>query len=548
MLPDEDKTEEQLINEPVRLRQRVSELETSGSERSQAEEALREARDRAQNYLDVAGVIIVAINTKGEVTLINKKGCEVLGCKEQEVIGKNWFDNFLPPGIKQGVEAASQKLLVGEIKPVEYYENPILTKSGEERIIAWHNTVLRDKAGAIIGHLSSGEDITERRRAEEALRESEAKYRSLVTNVTLGVFRSTPEPGGRFLEVNPAMVKITGYSRKELLQMNVSDLYVDPKERELVLEEVASDKGKATRQLRLKKKDGAEIVVSDTKVAVRDDAGKVIYFDGILEDITERRRAEEREKRLREEINLASRLAAVGELAAGVAHEINNPLTGVLGFSQRLLRKITDQNIRRDLEIIHNEARRAAEIVQNLLTFARRREPKKQYVDINEILQKALELRGYELITSNVEVAADLAPVLPQVMADIGQIQQVFLNIILNAEQIMAEANRGGKLSIKTRQVKDYIRISFSDNGPGILAEHLDRLFDPFFTTRGAKGGTGLGLSVCHGIVTEHGGRIYARSRAGRGATFFVELPLTTEEIDESKVVEEEPAVRVETY
>ena len=136
----------------------------------------------------------------------------------------------------------------------------------------------------------------------------------------------------------------------------------------------------------------------------------------------------------------------------------------------------------------------------------------------------------YELKTSNIEVVTDLSPGLPKVMADFHQIQEVFLNIILNAEQAMTEANSGGKLCIKTQKAKGYIRASFTDDGPGIPADQLDKVFDPFFTTREEKGGTGLGLSVCHGIVTGHGGRIYAKSKVGKGTTFFVELPLPTEE------------------
>jgi two-component system NtrC family sensor kinase len=198
-----------------------------------------------------------------------------------------------------------------------------------------------------------------------------------------------------------------------------------------------------------------------------------------------------------------------------------------LGFSQRLLKKSSDEEVCRDLEIIYGEAQRAAKVVQNLLTFARRREPKKEHSNINDIVQKTLELRAYELQTGNIEVVTDLAPNLPEIMVDFHQIQEVFLNIVLNAEQTMNEAHGEGKLIIKTREIKDSVRISFADNGPGIPPEQLDKVFDPFFTTRAEKGGTGLGLSTCHGVVTEHGGRIYARSKPRSGATFFVELPLS---------------------
>jgi len=246
---------------------------------------------------------------------------------------------------------------------------------------------------------------------------------------------------------------------------------------------------------------------------------------------TERKRAEAKEKQLQQQLNLSSRLAAIGELSAGVAHQIDNPLTRIVGLSQRLLIKSIDEDAKRDLRRIHTEAMRAARVVQNLRTFARRHQPKKEYLDINEILGRTLELRAYELRTGGVELEIEFAPDIPKVIAGYQQIEQVFLNIILNAEQAMTEANGRGKLAIKTERIEDCIRVSFADDGPGIPAEHLDKLFDPFFTTRGEKDGIGLGLSVCHGIMAEHGGRLYAKSRPRGGATFFVELPIVSEDV-----------------
>ena len=432
------------------------------------------------------------------------------------------------PAQLSGILVLGQKL---SQQPYSSEEKQLLTALGSQMSIALENARLYNE---------SQQEVRERKRAEEALRESEEKYRGLVTNVKVGVFRSTPGRSGRFLEVNPTMEEITGYSRKELLQMNVSDLYVHPKRREAILAEVASATGKTARELRLRKKNGSEIVVSTTKVAVRDNTGKIIYFDGIMEDITERRQAEEREKELQQELYESGHLAAIGELAAGVAHEINNPLTAILGFSQRVLRKSHNKSLARDLERVSGEALRAARIVQNLLAFARRREPKKEDCDANDILQRALELRAYELKTSNIEVVVDLAPNLPKVRADSHQIQEVFLNVILNAEQAMVEAHDGGALVIKTCKNGGYVQVVFSDDGPGIAKENLSRIFHPFFSTRADKGGTGLGLSICHGIVLEHDGKIYARSKPGKGATFFVELPVTAEKIGESEVIEEE--------
>jgi len=256
------------------------------------------------------------------------------------------------------------------------------------------------------------------------------------------------------------------------------------------------------------------------------DSGGSLSLIEVLRDVTERKETEEKEKELQSELNFTRRLASIGELAAGVAHEINNPLTTVLGFSQRLLRKSNDAIVNRDLERIYGESLRIASVVESLLTFARHHQPKKEWSSINEILLETLKLRLYALKTSNIKVTSDLSPDLPRVVVDFQQIEQVLLNIIVNAEQAMTEANHGGRLHIKTEETIGYVRVLIADNGPGIATEHIERLFNPFYTTRGESGGTGLGLSVCHGIVTKHSGRIYAESELGKGATFIVELPI----------------------
>jgi two-component system NtrC family sensor kinase len=306
---------------------------------------------------------------------------------------------------------------------------------------------------------------------------------------------------------------------------------VHPDDRQLVRKEAIKrlkSGSSSPYEFRTVTKSGETRVVVETVASIQY-KGKRASLGSHME-ITELKQAEEREKELQRELYLSSRLASIGELAAGVAHQLNNPLTGVLGFSQRLLKKSTDEESSQDLRKIYGEAERAAKIVQNLLTFARRRQPKKEYSDINNVVQSALELRAYELKTSNIEVTTNLASGLPKIMLDFHQIQEVFLNLILNAEQAMTEANGGGKLAIKTEKNKKYVRCTFSDDGPGIPPENLYNVFDPFFTTKGERGGTGLGLSVCHGIIGEHGGKIYAKSKPRKGATFFVELPITTKE------------------
>ena len=251
---------------------------------------------------------------------------------------------------------------------------------------------------------------------------------------------------------------------------------------------------------------------------VINERGDVVASVHITRDITER-------KRMEEQLLIADRLASLGELSAGIAHEVNNPLTSVLGFTQLLLDEDLPDSIRGNVEIVLREAERASGIVKNLLTFSQRHDQVKQTVNINNIIESVLELRAYQQKLNNIGVNLSLTD-LPDVVADYFQLQQVFLNIIINAEYFMAEANHGGTLSITTEKADDIVRVTFADDGPGISKEAMGRLFDPFFTTKGVGKGTGLGLSICHGIVTGHGGRIYAESTPGQGATFTVELPL----------------------
>lgn len=244
----------------------------------------------------------------------------------------------------------------------------------------------------------------------------------------------------------------------------------------------------------------------------------------------ERRRAKEREGQLQRQLDLSRRLVSVGVMTTGVAHEVNNPLAKIIGFTELLLQKDIPEEVREEVKTISENAHQVAEIVQNLLAFTQQQELERKHVDINEIIQAALAMRAHALETSNIKVTTQLDPELPQALADEGQLQQVFLNLIANSETEMKAAHGEGNLLIKTGVIDGAIQIALADDGPGISEENLWYLFVPFFTTRGLGKGTGLGLSICYGIVSQHGGRIYAKSEVGKGATFFVELPLPAEE------------------
>jgi two-component system NtrC family sensor kinase len=260
---------------------------------------------------------------------------------------------------------------------------------------------------------------------------------------------------------------------------------------------------------------------------------RALYF-AMASDVSkaiERLDAQRSQTRLVQERLLQSeKMSSVGQLVSGVAHELNNPLTGIMGFAQLLLLRDLEDAARRQVETIYSEAERASKIVSNLLTFARRRKAQKEQANLNTLIERVLELRNYDLRVRNIEIDLDMDPALPETMLDTNQIQQVLLNIIINAEQAMRTASEAdgaeGRLRIGTKAQRGAIIASFADTGPGMSAETLRRIFDPFFTTKDAGEGTGLGLTISYGIIEDHGGRIWAESPAGSGTTFFIELPM----------------------
>jgi two-component system, NtrC family, sensor kinase len=231
------------------------------------------------------------------------------------------------------------------------------------------------------------------------------------------------------------------------------------------------------------------------------------------------------ERLLHERLLQSEKMASVGQLVSGVAHELNNPLTGVMGFAQLLLGRDLDESARVQVQTIYAEAERASKIVQNLLTFARRRRPSKEMADINALVQRVLELCSYDFGVRNISLDLTLDTRMDAVWADPDQVQQVLFNVIKNAEQSMIDSHGGGTLAVVTRGSEHGVRISIADDGSGIPPEIQRRIFDPVFTTKNAGEGTGLGLTICYGIIEDHSGRIWTENRPEAGALFQIELP-----------------------
>ena len=229
----------------------------------------------------------------------------------------------------------------------------------------------------------------------------------------------------------------------------------------------------------------------------------------------------------REQLVQAEKMTALGELVAGVAHEINNPLSSILGYAQLLMgQELAPEVRRRRLETVRSEAQRIATIVENLLTFARKQPPEKKYLGLNGVIEKTLELKAYHFKVNQIQAVTELDPDLPKTMLDFQQMQQVFLNLLNNAEQALVEAGHGGTVTLATRVQDGRIEARVADDGPGIPPAIHARVFEPFFTTKQEGKGTGLGLSLCYGIIQEHAGTIRAEAKNGRGATFVITLPI----------------------
>ncbi|MEZ5286999.1 MAG: ATP-binding protein [Vicinamibacterales bacterium] len=289
------------------------------------------------------------------------------------------------------------------------------------------------------------------------------------------------------------------------------------------------------RVLRLTRVDGSVAWVEVTAVADPLPAGDPrLRVEAIIRDVGERRRLDLQSKDLQYELLQAEKMAALGHTISGVAHELNNPLATILSWAERLSNRPVDEQTRRGLSVILGESERAARIVRNLLTFARKRQSTRALVDVNQVVRETLALRAYEQRVSNIQRIEALAAGLPPVFADGHQIKQVLLNLVINAEQAMLSANGRGTLVIRTWHDDDqgHVLLEISDDGPGVPLEVQQRVFDPFFTTKEVGQGTGLGLSVAYALVQEHGGRITLRTGEAGGASFAVALPVLARAAD----------------
>ena len=594
----------------------------------QSLQRIEQANRHWEQLFDAIGDFLVVHGESGDILRVNRSLAQFIGVEPDQLIGINMRDLLS---------------LAADVHPDGC---PFCRQGGdldEFPQVVLERTYLVSTSRLNAGNPESREiihvlkDVTDRQDAER-------RYRELFDNIQEGLYFTTP--GGRFIEVNDALVRMLGYeSREELLEVDIShELYFDSRDHDAFCQKLSAGGTLRNHEETLRRKDGTPVFTMQNVFAVRDAGGRVLQHRGLMTDISALKSFQVELQRERDfnskilnntqslilvvdtaghisyanrrwadlnyqlhqllgrpmadlaapakralfqeavhaalqgrlvdnlevpilradgrvgqfSVNLspmrdeqggltsivavmtditdaallqaklmhAEKMAAVGQLVSGVAHEVNNPLTAILGFADLLMEnEEVPDSARKDLRVILLEAQRTKQIVQNLLSFARQMPPQRKPVHLDAILERTVQLRAYDLNSHGIEVVERFSENLPEVVGDALQLQQVFLNILNNAYDAVREIGRPARIEISTAPISTGVEVSFRDNGNGVAAP--ERIFDPFFTTKDVGKGTGLGLSICYGIVREHGGEILCQNNTDSpGATFLVRLPL----------------------
>jgi len=505
------------------------------TERKHAEETLRQEQFLVNTLMENIPDSIYFKDAESRFVRIGRAMAQRFGLSSPaEAVGRTDFDFFSEKHARSAFETEQGIIRTGQ--PVVDLEE---IETWPNRPNAWVSSTkmpLRDAAGCIVGTFGISRDITRRKAAEEALRRSEAEHRGMVEYAPLGIYQSNPD--GRFLTVNRALVAMLGYaSAEELLPLSIpGDVYAVPEERERLVAQFAA-RDNAQTETQWKRKDGTLVTVRLNVRLVRYSSGQIECFEGLVEDVTEQRSLEN-------QFRQAQRLEAVGRLAGGVAHDFNNVLTAITGYSELLLEGIAPGDPKRqDVQEIRVAAQRAASLTRQLLAFSRKQVLQPRVLDLNAVVQ-GVEKMLQRLIGEDVTLQISTAPALGAVRADPGQIEQVIMNLAVNARDAMPG---GGRLTLETGNVEldgayardhagagpgQYVMLAVSDTGVGMDAETRSHAFEPFFTTKEQGKGTGLGLSTVYGIVKQSGGYVWVYSEPGRGATFKIYLPRVDAQVE----------------
>ena len=479
--------------------------------------ALRKNEARFTELFETLQEGIYIVNPQGDILDGNPALVRMLGYESKEDLLSHQVPEIL-------MDHAERKRIKSEVErqPILQGREITLTRKDGTSIICLNTAAaVRDSAGTVIRYQGALMDITGSRVMERRLHQQQEFARRLIDSFPDLIF--VLDNAANYTFVSPRVVEVLGYEPEEILELELGERTNAEDRvalRTMYQEILAGRQSFGSLEVRVSTKKGDWRRLRCHLSPLFDEMDKI---DGVIisgHDVTD-------VKRLEEQLIQAEKLAAMGQMLAGVAHELNNPLTAILGVTELLReRKGLEEATLRQLELTHRQARRAARIVQNLLEFSRPASPQKKPLDVNVLIERTLQLQDHSLRRNQIVVDFQPQEDLPAVLGDGNQLIQVLLNLVTNAEQAIREVRETGHIRIRSFRQESRISVSVEDDGVGILPEAMPRIFDPFYTTKRPGGGTGLGLSICMSIIREHGGNLDAKALPGGGSVFTVELPV----------------------
>ncbi len=528
----------QLLEE--RVLNRTSELSSLNESLQLEIEKNQELSQFRESIIENANIWLNVLDESGRVVVWNKAAESISSYTKEEVVGHDQVWEWLYPEQGYREEILSTVMAIIEKNEVlQDFETTIQRKDGEKRIISWHSRNLKDDKAKPIGSIALGRDITKHTQAEIALKESEDKYKELVQHAPTGIYEFDMEKL-KFISVNDVMCEYAGYSKDEFLALDPFELLDEDSQKKLtrLIEDVFTQKpDQLSEEYKMVGKNQEKIwVLVNSKFFYEDDIPKRAM--AVVHDLTDIRQAEEERRRLELQLQQAHKMEAIGTLAGGIAHDFNNILAGIMGYCSLLQNNIDNpEKVKDQTGQIFKAATRAAELVSQILAFSRNIDYEKSAQSMSPIIKEVIKL-----LRSSIPVTIEIQENIisrSKIFANPVKMHQIIMNICTNAYHAMIDT--GGTLSISLIDTKiskskaenlqiskgKYVELEISDTGHGMDRETLNRIFDPYFTTKEFGKGTGMGLSMVYAIVKEHNGAIKAFSRKGKGSSFKVYLPVT---------------------
>ena len=526
-----------------KIKKAHKELELEVKERKQAAKALRESEGKYRLLIENQKDMLVKFDPESRLQFVSPSYCDTFGKTQEKLLGKKFI-----PLINEDYRKVVEEAIASVFKPPYSAQVEVcaMTKEGW-RWQEWHNTAILNKDNEVEGVVAVGRDIDERKQAETALIKSEKQFKDLFNSITDLIY--THDLEGRFISLNLAVQKAFGYEYEEFIGHKASDL-MKPELRLLFDSEYLGALKMQGNQEGISSyltKNGEKIYIEYHSSMVHPD-GEEPYISGTGRDVTERVLSERKVAKLQEQLTQAQKMESIGTLAGGIAHDFNNILFPIFGYLEMILTDIAeDSPLRGQLVEVLNGAKRARDLVQQILTFSRQKDHEMKALEVHLVIREALQLIKSSL-PSTIEISKNIKTDCGLVMADSSQIRQVVMNLCTNAYHAMEKT--GGKLTVYLKEVelalkdlKDpamipgkYVCLTVADTGIGVEQNIINRIFDPYFTTKETGKGTGMGLSITHGIVKSHGGHISVYSEPGKGTEFKVYLPMIKKQEETAKV------------